>query len=78
MIVESKKAGELLAVAIRLSEAMQRDEKEGILIRIGHKKESINGLGIRELYLDPGFRFKNKRNSRSQNWVKNYTLEFKQ
>lgn len=78
MIVDVKNAGELFAVAIRPSGAMQRDEKSSDLNCSRHEKGSQNRLGNVELCLDPRYRFKNKRNSRSQNWVKNYTLEFKQ
>jgi len=78
MIVEVKNAGELLAVEIRLSGAMRRDEKCSDLNCSRHEKGSQNRLEIGGLNLDLRNRFKNKRNRKSQNWVKNYNLEFKQ
>jgi len=77
MIVDIKSAGEIFAVEIRLSGAMQGDEKGGDLISIDHEKGSLNRLEIEDMYLEIGIRNKNNRNKRSQNWVKNYTLEFK-
>ena len=76
MIVDNKKAGELIAIGIWPSEAMRIIEKGRVLscdqMNITGKQSEM----VLKSLFQMGFGIKPKRNWMSQNWVKNYTLAF--